>query len=108
MDFEKAYDLVNWKFLEYMLSQFGFDERWRGWMPACVCSGSLLVLVNGCPTEEIQISRGLKQGDPLAPFPFLLVVCGAKQDDQAGLRDGYVSGFCGEGLWSCCFTYAIC
>jgi hypothetical protein len=42
-------------------------------MKACVGAGSLSVLVNGCPTEEISIKRGLKQGDPLAPLLFLLV-----------------------------------
>jgi hypothetical protein len=37
-------------------------------MKPCVCNGKLSVLVNECPTEEVNISRGLKQGDPLAPF----------------------------------------
>ncbi|KAK2413278.1 hypothetical protein QL285_036006 [Trifolium repens] len=45
-------------------------------MKACVCSGSLSVLLNGNPTEEIQIKRGLKQGDSLAPLLFLLVAEG--------------------------------
>lgn len=39
----------------------------------CVFTGSLFVLVNGSPMEEINISRGFKQGDPLAPFLFLLL-----------------------------------
>ncbi|CAJ2628200.1 unnamed protein product [Trifolium pratense] len=45
-------------------------------MKACVFGGNLSVLVNGCPTGEINIQRGLKQGDPLAPFLFLLVAEG--------------------------------
>ncbi|WJX77739.1 beta-amyrin 28-monooxygenase [Trifolium repens] len=45
-------------------------------MRACVFGGTLSVLVNGCPTGGINIQRGLKQGDPLAPFLFLLVVEG--------------------------------
>ncbi|PNX93719.1 ribonuclease H [Trifolium pratense] len=76
VDFEKAYDSVNWSFLDYMLQGFGFDNKWRGWMKACIFAGSLLVLVNGCPTEQINISKGLKQVDPLAPFLFLLVAEG--------------------------------
>ncbi|KAK2454400.1 hypothetical protein QL285_001964 [Trifolium repens] len=71
VDFEKAYDSVDWGFLDYMLERFGFGDKWRAWMKACVCSGNMSVLVNGSPTEEICIKRGLKQGDPLAPFLFM-------------------------------------
>jgi hypothetical protein len=45
-------------------------------MKTCVCGGNLSVLVNGCPTQEIPIMRGLKQGYPLAPLLFLLVAEG--------------------------------
>ncbi|PNX59645.1 ribonuclease H, partial [Trifolium pratense] len=44
----------------------------RVWMRACVCAGSRSVLVNGSPTKEINIPKGFKQGDPLAPFLFLV------------------------------------
>jgi hypothetical protein len=76
IDFSKAYDSVEWSFLEYMLKRFGFNDQWCSWIIACVFAGNLSVLVNGVPTEEISISKGLKQGDPLAPFLFLLVAEG--------------------------------
>jgi hypothetical protein len=76
VDFEKAYDSVDWGFLEFMLLKFGFCDKWRAWMHSSVCVGSMSVLVNGNPTTEINIKRGLKQGDPLAPLLFLLVVEG--------------------------------
>ncbi|KAK2457641.1 hypothetical protein QL285_004890 [Trifolium repens] len=59
-----------------MLRRCGFGEKWIGWIRSCVFAGNLSVLLNGSPTGEINIHRGLKQGDPLAPFPFLLVVEG--------------------------------
>ncbi|WJX96923.1 hypothetical protein P8452_78057 [Trifolium repens] len=76
VDFEKAYDSVDWGFLDYMLGRFGFCSKWRLWMKGCVYGGNVSVLVNGCPTKEISIKRGLKQGDPLAPLLFLLVAEG--------------------------------
>jgi hypothetical protein len=76
VDFEKAYDSVDWGFLEYMLDRFGFCSKWKDWIRACVFSGNMSVLINGSPSVEINIQRGLKQGDPLAPFLFLLVAEG--------------------------------
>jgi hypothetical protein len=76
MDFEKAYDSVDWGFLEYMMRRVGMCEKWVNWMKACVFGGNMSILVNGNPPEEICIQRGLKQGDPLAPFLFLLVTEG--------------------------------
>jgi len=73
VDFEKAYDSVEWSFLMYMMKRVGLSRKWIAWMQACVWGGSMSVLVNGSPTEEIDIHSGLKQGDPLAPFLFLLV-----------------------------------
>jgi hypothetical protein len=76
VDFEKAYDSVEWSFLDYMLGRFGFCDKWRSWIQACVFSGNMFVLVNGSPIKEINIQRGLKQEAPLAPFLFLLVAAG--------------------------------
>jgi hypothetical protein len=47
VDFEMAYDLMEWSFLDYMLGRFGFHEKWKCWIWACVFSGSMSILVNG-------------------------------------------------------------
>jgi hypothetical protein len=93
VDFEKAYDSVSWSFLEYMLRRLGFGEKWRAWMKTYVCNGSLSVLINGSPSEQINISRGLKQGDPLAPFLFLIVAEGLSSFMQKAVELGYFRGF---------------
>jgi len=49
VDFEKAFDSVSWKYLEYMLNWMGFHEKWSKWMKACVFSSSMSVLVIGSP-----------------------------------------------------------
>ncbi|GJZ38408.1 RNA-directed DNA polymerase, eukaryota, reverse transcriptase zinc-binding domain protein [Tanacetum coccineum] len=74
VDFEKAYDSVRWDYLHDVLRKFGFGDRWCGWIYECLRTSRGSVLVNGSPTEEFQFFKGLKQGDPLAPFLFILVM----------------------------------
>nr|GEY06562.1 RNA-directed DNA polymerase, eukaryota [Tanacetum cinerariifolium] len=74
IDFEKAYDSVRWDYVIDVLSKFGFGKRWCEWIHECFRSSRGSVLVNGSPTAEFQFYKGLKQGDPLAPFIFILVM----------------------------------
>jgi len=76
VDFEKAYDSVSWVFLYDMLHRMGFHNKWISWIRGCMESVTVSVLVNGSPTEEFKPSRGLRQGDPLTPFLFVVVVEG--------------------------------
>ncbi|KAJ0788573.1 putative RNA-directed DNA polymerase [Helianthus annuus] len=74
IDFEKAYDNVNWKFIIDILDQMGFPAKWRMWMEGILSSARSAVLVNGSPTFEFQCQKGLRQGDPISPFLFLVVM----------------------------------
>ncbi|GJV97810.1 RNA-directed DNA polymerase, eukaryota [Tanacetum coccineum] len=69
-----AYDSIRWDYLEDVLCSFGFGSKWRSWIRGCLTSSMASILVNGSPTSEFQFHRGLKQGDPLAPYLFILVM----------------------------------
>ncbi|GJW88814.1 RNA-directed DNA polymerase, eukaryota [Tanacetum coccineum] len=74
VDFEKAFDSVRWDYLDDVLKKFGFGNRWCSWIQSCLRSSRASILVNGSPTKEFQFHKGLKQGDPLSPFLFILIM----------------------------------
>lgn len=67
---------VDWNFLRSMLKIMGFGSMWLKWMDSAVFTSSISVLVNGSPSEDFQVTKGLRQGDPLSPFLFTIVVEG--------------------------------
>ncbi|XP_028104944.1 uncharacterized protein LOC114303962 [Camellia sinensis] len=92
LDFEKAYDSVNWEFLLSMMRNFGFGEKWLGWIKSCLSSSRVSVLVNGSPTKEFAPQRGLRQGDPLSPLLFNIVAEGLNILIERAKELGLVKG----------------
>lgn len=73
IDFAKAFDTVSWNFLFNTLKSMNFNETWIRWLKALFDSMRPSVLINGSPTKEFKMERGLCQGDPLSPLLFNLV-----------------------------------
>lgn len=74
LDMEKAYAIIEWDFVEKMLTQFNFYDKWINWVMTIISSTDFYVLVNDTPGKTFTPTRGLCQGDLLAPYIFVLVM----------------------------------
>ncbi|PNX61280.1 ribonuclease H [Trifolium pratense] len=90
LDLEKAYDRVNWKFLKETLELFKFPQRIVSLIMFGISSSSNSILWNGSKTEAFTPTRGLRQGDPLSPYLFVLCM------ERLGAM---ISKYVSDGTW---------
>jgi len=100
LDLAKAFDRLCWNYLAGILKAYGFDQSWIKWILSMVSSPIMSILLNGSPSEAFTPSRGLRQGDPLSPFLFILAAegLGSLVNDQVSREQIKGLQICGEDI----------
>ncbi|GKE55918.1 reverse transcriptase domain, reverse transcriptase zinc-binding domain protein [Tanacetum coccineum] len=75
-----------------IMKRMGFEEKWCKWVDSCLRSSSMSILVNGSPSEEFVFEKGVRQGDPLSPFLFILATEGLNAIVTEAVEKGIFRG----------------
>jgi len=94
LDMEKAYDRVEWQFLFHALHKLGFHSKWIELLKACISTVSYSVIVNDNVCGFFSSTKGIRQGDPL--YPYLFIIC--MEVLTRMLRKAIVGRKCGIGI----------
>ena len=99
LDIEKAYEHISWDFLFQILERMGFDKKWISWIKWCISTTTFSVLFNGSPMGFFRSSRGLRHGDPLSPYLFVIGMEALSGLLKRAVEDNFISGckFVGKG-----------
>ncbi len=94
LDMAKAYDRVEWDFLGTTMGQLGFSPKWISLILRCISTVSYSVLLNDTPRPVFVPQRGLRQGDPLSPYLFVICAEGLSAALQNAVDRKALQGFC--------------
>eukprot|EP00253_Pinus_taeda_P030603 PITA_30603 len=92
IDLSKAFDRVSWLYIKMILIHLGFPHTFISWIMACISSPTFSILINGSATPFFHSERGLRQGCPLSPLLFLLVMEGLSRLIDSAKRSGDFRG----------------
>ncbi|XP_071727663.1 uncharacterized protein [Rutidosis leptorrhynchoides] len=92
VDFEKAFDSLNWDYLLVVMKCMGFGTKWCKWISSCLKSATISILINGSPKSEFNLKRGVRQGDPLSFFLFIIAAEGLNILTKVAVERGMYKG----------------
>jgi hypothetical protein len=92
LDLRKAYDCIDWDILRLILLKVGLGIQMTNWIMSCVTSSSFVVLLNGEATNFFRSGRGVRQGCPLSPLLFILVMEGLSLLLKNSFEEGIITG----------------
>jgi hypothetical protein len=98
LDLSKAFDKLGWKYMKVLLSAFSFDRDWVSWIMNLISLTFFPILINGVPSQPFSPSRGIRQGDPLSPFLFVIMVEGLGRYIKTSIQNGSLQGLPLHGL----------
>lgn len=93
IDIEKAYYTLSWNAILATLTKMNFPRVWVNWIHACISSASFSFLINKQPSAWIHSSRGIRQGDPISSYLFILVSQNLSSMLNFSLSNHIISGF---------------
>lgn len=92
LDIVKAYDKLSWSYIREVLKSYCFDNNQIKWVMALVTTACCSILLNGSPSITFRPSRDLRQGDPLSPFLFILMMKGLGKAINLAKEEGRIQG----------------
>ena len=108
LDMSKAYNRVEWECLDKIMEKLGFDGEWRSLIMQCVSSVTYSIKNNGILRGNIVPSRGIRQGNPLSHYLFLLCAEGLSSLIKSLVASEATGGSCGLSQWLEIISHFLC